>query len=276
MRLWVEMFDYWNIFRLRKVSLLVRLWVEILRTSESLHQYIVSLLVRLWVEMESLFDNYNLDNVSLLVRLWVEIMSISWDPEPKNVSLLVRLWVEILLPTALKSAVRRQPPCEAVSWNIWFWLCCCSSTVSLLVRLWVEIIFCHHYTMLRFVSLLVRLWVEIFNLTTIIWNIICQPPCEAVSWNVIASFLTASKEGQPPCEAVSWNEVQVQSGLYCHGQPPCEAVSWNSFSMASFTSLDVSLLVRLWVEMFNTRRVTVSFSSASLWGCELKCQSWQT
>ena len=116
-RLWVEMFDYWNIFRLRKVSLLVRLWVEILRTSESLHQYIVSL--------------------------------------------LVRLWVEILLPTALKSAVRRQPPCEAVSWNIWFWLCCCSSTVSLLVRLWVEIIFCHHYTMLRFVSLLVRLWVEI-------------------------------------------------------------------------------------------------------------------
>ncbi len=265
------MFDYWNIFRLRKVSLLVRLWVEILRTSESLHQYIVSLLVRLWVEMESLFDNYNLDNVSLLVRLWVEIMSISWDPEPKNVSLLVRLWVEILLPTALKSAVRRQPPCEAVSWNIWFWLCCCSSTVSLLVRLWVEIIFCHHYTMLRFVSLLVRLWVEICNLTTIIWNIICQPPCEAVSWNVIASFLTASKEGQPPCEAVSWNEVQVQSGLYCHGQPPCEAVSWNSFSMASFTSLDVSLLVRLWVEMPVVADLNIRHSSASLWGCELKC-----
>ena len=248
-RLWVEMFDYWNIFRLRKVSLLVRLWVEILRTSESLHQYIVSLLVRLWVEMESLFDNYNLDNVSLLVRLWVEIMSISWDPEPKNVSLLVRLWVEILLPTALKSAVRRQPPCEAVSWNIWFWLCCCSSTVSLLVRLWVEIIFCHHYTMLRFVSLLVRLWVEICNLTTIIWNIICQPPCEAVSWNVIASFLTASKE--------------------C--QPPCEAVSWNSFSMASFTSLDVSLLVRLWVEMPVVADLNIRHSSASLWGCELKC-----
>ena len=226
-RLWVEMFDYWNIFRLRKVSLLVRLWVEILRTSESLHQYIVSL--------------------------------------------LVRLWVEILLPTALKSAVRRQPPCEAVSWNIWFWLCCCSSTVSLLVRLWVEIIFCHHYTMLRFVSLLVRLWVEICNLTTIIWNIICQPPCEAVSWNVIASFLTASKEGQPPCEAVSWNEVQVQSGLYCHGQPPCEAVSWNSFSMASFTSLDVSLLVRLWVEMPVVADLNIRHSSASLWGCELKC-----
>ena len=183
------------------------------------------------------------------MRLWVEIMSISWDPEPKNVSLLVRLWVEILLPTALKSAVRRQPPCEAVSWNIWFWLCCCSSTVSLLVRLWVEIIFCHHYTMLRFVSLLVRLWVEICNLTTIIWNIICQPPCEAVSWNVIASFLTASKEGQPPCEAVSWN----------------------SFSMASFTSLDVSLLVRLWVEMPVVADLNIRHSSASLWGCELKC-----
>ena len=248
-RLWVEMFDYWNIFRLRKVSLLVRLWVEILRTSESLHQYIVSLLVRLWVEMESLFDNYNLDNVSLLVRLWVEI----------------------LLPTALKSAVRRQPPCEAVSWNIWFWLCCCSSTVSLLVRLWVEIIFCHHYTMLRFVSLLVRLWVEICNLTTIIWNIICQPPCEAVSWNVIASFLTASKECQPPCEAVSWNEVQVQSGLYCHGQPPCEAVSWNASRGRLKYPTFVSLLVRLWVEML---MYLLSFShtlmSASLWGCELK------
>ena len=150
--------------------------------------------------------------------------------------------------------------------------------------------------MLRFVSLLVRLWVEICNLTTIIWNIICQPPCEAVSWNVIASFLTASKEGQPPCEAVSWNEVQVQSGLYCHGQPPCEAVSWNSFSMASFTSLDVSLLVRLWVEIMSiswdpepknvsllVRLWVEMFSmgivlllrllSASLWGCELKWQS---
>ena len=73
--------------------------------------------MRLWVEMWWSYQVVCQAVVSLLVRLWVEIMSISWDPEPKNVSLLVRLWVEILLPTALKSAVRRQPPCEAVSWN---------------------------------------------------------------------------------------------------------------------------------------------------------------
>ena len=188
-------------------------------------------------------------HVSLLVRLWVEMFDYWNIFRLRKVSLLVRLWVEILLPTALKSAVRRQPPCEAVSWNIWFWVCCCSSTVSLLVRLWVEIIFCHHYTMLRFVSLLVRLWVEICNLTTIIWNIICQPPCEAVSWNVIASFLTASKEGQPPCEAVSWMKSRFRA--------VCTAM--------------VSLLVRLWVEIASPWLLSLLWTSASLWGCELKC-----
>ena len=76
-------------------------------------------------------------------------------------------------------------------------------------------------------------------------------------------------------------------------QPPCEAVSWNESRRAGAVHYDVSLLVRLWVEMWGIcyRRQWVSCqppceavswnvhipkqrvcwdTSASLWGCELK------
>ena len=100
----------------------------------------------------------------------------------------------------------------------------------------------------------------------------CQPPCEAVSWNNFLPVVYINISRQPPCEAVSWNKLNVLCSVRwtvsllvrlwveisihqfiayaISRQPPCEAVSWNVLS-------DCVLLLLL--------------SSASLWGCELKC-----
>ena len=99
----------------------------------------VSLLVRLWVEMSRRTLRRLLKSVSLLVRLWVEIgknhksnhslLSASlWGCELKLLSLYffdscnrsASLWgCELKYRYWLKSESNsRQPPCEAVSWNI--------------------------------------------------------------------------------------------------------------------------------------------------------------
>ena len=101
-------------------------------------------------------------SVSLLVRLWVEMPFFPLISTLYQVSLLVRLWVEMKSLLIRKSRKKRQPPCEAVSWNVstkpvviygWGQPPCeavswndrfncnilCRVTVSLLVRLWVEI-----------------------------------------------------------------------------------------------------------------------------------------
>ena len=233
--------------------------------------------------------------VSLLVRLWVEMLLLSgshsktlsaslWGCELKyGIHILLKLWRKC------------QPPCEAVSWN----------TVS----------------------------IRSFNLPSgqppceaVSWNnvtvnvtdeTISQPPCEAVSWNWTLLNTGEDVSGQPPCEAVSWNFNQTITAtgrirsaslwgceLKCsrsrlhilhYSQPPCEAVSWNPFLGLNLTSAEVSLLVRLWVEMHmplihsscNLVSLLVrlwvemipllshgrSGKSASLWGCELKL-SW--
>ena len=54
-------------------------------------------------------------------------------------------------------------------------------------------------------------------------------------------------------------------------QPPCEAVSWNIDCINRQPTVFVSLLVRLWVEIFQKVRLPFHIRSASLWGCELKC-----
>ena len=100
---------------------------------------VVSLLVRLWVEIWWSYRHNNRKNVSLLVRLWVEIIVKVIGNYLALVSLLVRLWVEIMIRNLLWSVVIRQPPCEAVSWNLWLNVTQCIHVVSLLVRLWVEI-----------------------------------------------------------------------------------------------------------------------------------------
>ena len=109
-----------------------------------------------------------------------------------------------------------------------------------------------------------------------------QPPCEAVSWNVIPTPVKTWNKSQPPCEAVSWNidttenfsvglvsaslwgcelKFSGECGLQ-HGrdsQPPCEAVSWNEhYNHVSLFEIVVSLLVRLWVEILRSKLTTIT------------------
>ena len=119
----------------------------------------------------------------------------------------------------------------------------------------------------------------------------------ASSWGCELKCNIRSKKyrntGQPLREAVSWN-IEFSAGIsYGPGQPLREAVSWNSNSITGCFGRDVSLFVRLWVEMMQsgwhvwlTRvslfvrlwveiRIQPSWihwypSSASSWGCELK------
>ena len=114
-----------------------------------------------------------------------------WQLAP-FVSLLVRLWVEMLS--------RRQMNGSRPSASLWgcelkfscWLLLLIRHTVSLLVRLWVEISLCPLASRIRSVSLLVRLWVEMQALLEGNYRAVCQPPCEAVSWNKVATSDDAS------------------------------------------------------------------------------------
>ena len=130
--------------------------------------------------------------------------------------------------------------------------------VSLLVRLWVEICDGFYAVNTSLVSLLVRLWVEItLNIPQASYSN-SQPPCEAVSWNVMLAnpklneLQSASLWG---CE-LKYKIWKVNPPC-CFSQPPCEAVSWNNLPIRLFHFLPVSLLVRLWVEI-KTAEVAVS------------------
>ena len=193
-----------------------------------LSEIAVSLLVRLWVEIDCLFDERKPITVSLLVRLWVEIMPGQGGWTACAVSLLVRLWVEMLhvlrrdfqLPSAslwgCELKYHHWLQNYADSWSASLWGCelkwnwnpggQTGRCVSLLVRLWVEIpTHCYHRFSL-FVSLLVRLWVEMFSTRPLAIARASQPPCEAVSWNVMLPGVCCCPTCQPPCEAVSWNQ----------------------------------------------------------------------
>ena len=167
----------------------------------------------------------------------------------------MRLWVEIHLLGNRCGGCCRQPPCEAVSWNyaVPVICCCCSSQPPCEAVSWNNIQL--KYIDMSFVSLLVRLWVEML---TGKW-----PPV----W----------RTSQPPCEAVSWNPLKPRAIRISCSQPPCEAVSWNTIiALKRLKAQNVSLLVRLWVEMCFTASVIRSASSASLWGCELKSSEFCT
>ena len=122
-----------------------------------------------------------------------------------------------------------QPPREAVSWNIPFQI------VLIVVPI---------------VSLLVRLWVEMNIVCNDLWVYLCQPPREAVSWNMKGMVQQSEPESQPPREAVSWNCWKYNTYPPNSCQPPREAVSWNKDS-------------------YTVGRKC--YTSASSWGCELKC-----
>ena len=233
---------------------------------------IVSLLVRLWVEMILLKSGITSPGVSLLVRLWVEICWRNRFDWRCNVSLLVRLWVEIHQNLWLKVLYRRQPPREAVSWNIreaekmsarisqppreavsWndkinaldsnrrrsasSWGCELKCCVIINDAVWI-------------VSLLVRLWVEM-----ILWNRGDRMAIVSLLvrlWVEIAFTVSIPSTicRQPPREAVSWNSISDVDYPVSHRQPPREAVSWNFHSRTFFSDFQLS---------------------ASSWGCELKC-----
>ena len=255
------------------VSLLVRLWVEILYKKRWFTGCMVSLLVRLWVEMRGAYTNVLTDSVSLLVRLWVEMQKAGLNPVLSAVSLLVRLWVEISNVWGKNSLRGRQPPCEAVSWNL---LCCVifndRNTVSLLVRLWVEmwsgrsnlplILSASLWGCeLKYPDLPENCYAEksaslwgcelklkrsglywIFHQSASLWG------CELkYFWHMAVKLRRCC---QPPCEAVSWNIFVIAFCNQVQSQPPCEAVSWNISCMEKIHEENVSLLVRLWVEIF--------------------------
>ena len=54
-------------------------------------------------------------------------------------------------------------------------------------------------------------------------------------------------------------------------QPLREAVSWNKICLKKAEPNQVSLFVRLWVEIFRIFETDCMVKSASSWGCELKC-----
>ena len=146
----------------------------------------------------------------------------------KNVSLLVRLWVEMPLTFSIRPKIS-----SASLWGCELKYSCIyisgdSLYVSLLVRLWVEITF--------------------EQISTVLND--SQPPCEAVSWNDAGLLYSWFPTRQPPCEAVSWNTpAMVVCSSPSRRQPPCEAVSWNRLRGRQTDFSEVSLLVRLWVEI---------------------------
>ena len=144
------------------------------------------------------------------------------------------------------------------------------------------------------VSLLVRLWVEM-----ILSSCVCFVLESASSWGCELKFvpddlLFRVPRRQPPREAVSWNDDNAGLPEEKKRQPPREAVSWNVdcadaatitelvsllvrlwvemwFRLLKTQSRYVSLLVRLWVEMSKTCSRQIGHkASASSWGCELK------
>ena len=81
----------------------------------------------------------------------------------------------------------------------------------------------------------------------------CQPPCEAVNWNILCYVYFFESGCQPPCEAVNWNLTSTSFPVF---------------------SDPVSLLVRLWIEIWSGLDRRWWTRSASLWGCELKYQQY--
>ena len=86
-------------------------------------------------------------------------------------------------------------------------------------------------------------WLNVIYLET------SQPLREAVSWNKNTSNLTLVIYCQPLREAVSWNAIIPDAPEVLPCQPLREAVSWNITKYYKTGIGQVSLFVRLWVEI---------------------------
>ena len=162
-----------------------------------------------------------------------------------------------------------QPPCEAVSWNDdnLYTLPLTSTSASL----WGCELKCIPTDLPPLSVPSASLWGCELKFPCIFFPPAddCQPPCEAVSWNISMPFsvripTSASLWG---CELKCWYSARIT--LNCC-QPPCEAVSWNAEDRIYDSDFAVSLLVRLWVEIWLLLQMAIFWWSASLWGCELK------
>ena len=227
----------------------------------------------------------------------------------------MRLWVEILKIIIPRLCISRQPPCEAVSWNEDITSKSLFENVSLLVRLWVEMksggcvgatawpsaslwgcelksntsaahirlwlsaslwgcelkyVYSPDARLIDTVSLLVRLWVEIWT-----WSKKPNSTASASLWGCELKFfhktINLLNYSQPPCEAVSWNDNRSIVNLLLIVSLLVRLwVEIYTYTIDTYRTL-VSLLVRLWVEMQVWEVVTMLWKmSASLWGCELK------
>ena len=144
--------------------------------------------------------------------------------------------------------------------------------VSLLVRLWVEIILKSNWTGWTKVSLLVRLWVEMHSMKT------AQRTCWSASlWGCELKWFWKSVETRKWKSASLWG-CELKFFVFFHdffsGRSAslwgCELKSLSCLTICHY--LFVSLLVRLWVEIYVEIQPYKIDKSASLWGCELKCK----
>ena len=146
---------------------------------------------------------------------------------------------------------KSQPPCEAVSWNVDHMLLAYADYLS--ASLWgCELKYISGDTIFSgfVVSLLVRLWVEIGVCITA--KNVCYVSLLVRLWVEIQLSSKHLKFAWVSLLVRLWVEIPYWSG-------------WND-------NVLVSLLVRLWVEIRNRKRPTSQMWSASLWGCELKCR----
>ena len=143
-----------------------------------------------------------------------------------------------------------QPPCEAVSWNNKVEVMKQCDTVSLLVRLWVEISRVLKINRKQKVSLLVRLWVEISSIhrrnsflpSASLWG------CE------LKYFKVGTSNPTTPVSLLVRLWVEIPRGKEAHlrhyRQPPW--VLRCLFGYAIIDTILVSLFERLWIEKRNT------------------------
>ena len=145
---------------------------------------------------------------------------------------------------------KRQPPCEAVSWNS----CWILRRTIFTCQPPCEAVSWNIYHISGFSG---------FGSSASLWG--CELKCRTGEKS-LERLWSASLWG---CE-LKWD--YIFSCVFWQGQPPCEAVSWNWIQVMCWHAFLVSLLVRLWVEMSISFNLMSILLSASLWGCELKCK----
>ena len=274
------------------VILLVRMWVEKFCQILWCFRIYVILLVRMWVEKKALLDGYktiessslwgcelksktcksriewfshppcedvswkrngNTDGVFqmviLLVRMWVEKPAAPWYLTAVFVILLVRMWVEKLKSKVLVTA----SPWSSSLWGCELKIkgsdCTCISFRS--SSLWG----CELKNVIRFYR-------QYEDESSSLWG------CELK--NVLISPWSIPPHRHPPCEDVSWKTRYRLSANW--RQVILLVRMWVEKIILRTLTVDglVILLVRMWVEKDMQMISPFTYTSSSLWGCELK------